>query len=335
MKAKCDFSIFVSSFFSDYLVNRKNASSHTILSYRDTFKLLLHFMSEQGLKPEKLSISMVDRFLIMNFLEWLENERKCSVTTQNQRLSALHSFFRYVQEDPQYLSSAQTILSIPYKKASKPVVNFLSTNGIKALLEQPDTNTPTGRRDFVLLTVLYDTGARVQELADLTVGDVIFDRYPYIVLTGKGRKSRMVPLMKESAQMIKEYINQRPESGTRKDSPLFPNRMGQKMTRAGISYILEKYTAHARISAPEEIPDKVTPHCLRHSKAMHLLQADVNLVYIRDFLGHNDVKTTEIYARADSESKRKALQNAYPDLAPKRDLSWRDDKSLMAWLKSL
>ena len=331
-----DFSYYVSKFLTNYLIKRRNASSHTILSYRDTFKLLIQFFMERGMKPEKTSIEMLNRSLLMDFLIWLQNERNCGIATQNQRLAGIHSFFRYVQEEePKYLHITQGVLAIPYKKSSTPIVNYLSTDGIKLLLQQPDTSTKLGYRDFVLLSVMYDTGARVQEVADLTIGNLVFEQLPYIVLTGKGRKSRIVPLMKESTQMLRQYVDHFPFPDSRQLSPLFPNRNGQKISRAGISYILDKYISQARRLSPNLIPDIVTPHCVRHSKAMHLLQAGVNLAYIRDFLGHSDIKTTEIYARVDSASKRKALEKTYSNLGPIPDRSWTEDKTLMAWLKSL
>ena len=285
---------------------------------------------------EKMPVNSIDKELICDFLAWLADERKCGVSTQNQRLAATHAFFRFIQmEEPKYLLTAQSILAIPFKQANKSMIHYLSTDGIRIILAQPDMETRLGYRDFVLLTLMYDTGARVQEIADLTVGDVIFDKPPYIRLTGKGRKTRLIPLMKETEIIIKKYIQSYSFADTRKISPLFTNRSEQKLTRAGLSYILGKYVNKARSVSPHDIPATITPHCIRHSKAMHLLQAGVNLVYIRDFLGHSDIKTTEIYARADSHSKRKALENAYENLAPPFDKSWQDDQSLMSWLKSL
>jgi site-specific recombinase XerD len=333
-----DFAYYVSKFFTEYLVKRKNASSHTILSYRDTFKLLIQFSVEQkGMRVEKMNIDMVDKPLVTDFLSCLKDSRKCGVATQNQRLAAIHSFFRYIQtEEPKYLITIQQVLSIPYQKAAQPVINFLSTNGVRILLQQAKADSKLGYRDLVLLTLMYDAGARVQEIVDLTIGDLVFDRPPYLILTGKGRKSRMVPLMKETARMLHDYVDRFPFADSRKLGSLFSNRNGKKLTRAGVSYILDKYASQARHIAPNEIPDILTPHCIRHSKAMHLLQAGVNLVYIRDFLGHNDIKTTEIYARADSQAKRKALENAYTSLAPEAGhTSWIDDKGLLDWLKSL
>jgi site-specific recombinase XerD len=279
-------------------------------------------------------MSILTDALVMDFLDWIQEERKCSVATRNQRLAALHALFRYVQlEEPVFLASCQKVLAIPLKKYQRPVVHHLTPDALRLILEQPDRNTLVGRRDLSILSVLYDTGARVQELVDLRVRDVRLDEPPVVSLTGKGRKTRYVPLMQNTAALLTRYIR---ESGLDReaspDTPLFVNRQGRKFTRAGIAYILHKYVGRARSTSPI-IPNTVTPHVLRHTKAMHLYQSGVALVYIRDLMGHVDIATTDIYARADTEMKRKALESAYPEMTAATLPDWNLNQDLLSWLK--
>ena len=213
------------------------------------------------------------------------------------------------------------------KKCPTPVLQYLSYEEVKEMLEKPDPCTEKGFRDLLILCLLYDTGARVSELLNLTVGDIHFGRYARVQLTGKGNKSREVPLSTKTADLVKTYIQrQNLSSPERRTQQLLLNSQGKSFTRAGITYILQKYAPGGH--------EKITPHILRHTKAMHLLQSGVNIVYIRDILGHVDIKTTEIYARADTEMKRKALEQAYPTPVPETG-SWQSDSKLMDWLKSL
>jgi len=204
------------------------------------------------------------------------------------------------------------------------------------VLKQPDRNTPPGRRDLLLLTILYDSGARVSELTDLLVRDVRLTQPATITLTGKARKVRHVPLMSKTASLLRDYMSERRlNAAHRLDHPLFFNSRNQKLTRAGVSYIIDKYVKAARKHMAVLLPDTVSPHMFRHTKAMHLLQANVNLVYIRDFLGHASVTTTEIYARADDRMKRLALEQAYSPSVVDELPAWQDDMNLMKWLQSL
>lgn len=282
-------------------------------------------------------ITQIDRELILRFLKWLEEERHCKITTRNQRLAAIHSFFSFLMvEAPQYIEQCQKVLSIPMKKADKPPLMYLPLDAVKGLLEQPDRNTPHGRRDAVLLSLLYDTGARVQELVDLKVCDINLNDTVTIVLTGKGGKSRIVPVMKPTGELLRQYIEGNGLSHpARSRNPLFTNRGNHPLTRAGVTYILKKYAAKAQGIGVKDISEEITPHWLRHSKAMHLLQSGVNLIYIRDLLGHSDVSTTEIYARADETMKRKALLEAYESPSEDQLPTWKKDKDLLDWLKSL
>lgn len=227
------------------------------------------------------------------------------------------------------------MIQIPSKKAQEKAMGYLSLDGLELLLSIPDTSSRQGRRDLVLLSLLYDTGARVQEIVDLCCVDVRAQFPATVRLSGKGGKVRIVPLSTDMSKLLRSYMEEQAEYRQAKETyPLFTNRSGEKMTRAGVAYILKKYMDAARSSSPGILPERFSPHCLRHSKAMHLLQAGVNLVYIRDLLGHTDLRTTEIYARAETKAKREALEAASPIKSESQFPSWTDDNSLISWLQS-
>lgn len=332
-----DFARYLTDFLTVYLSGQKNASKNTILSYRDTFKLLLKYCQDiENIKPEHITLEILSSNLVSDFLNWLEKERKCSISTRNQRLAAIHSFFRYVQgEMPSGIYYFQKVMAIPIKKTEKPIVEHLTPDAIKLLLKQPDRNSAKGRRDLTLMSVLYDTGARVQELIDIKICDVILDIPAVIILTGKGHKVRRVPILKNTVTLLQTYISDNNLNVQWKNQyPLFMNNRHNKLTKEGVAYIIAKYVETARDQSTI-VPQKVKPHMFRHSKAMHLLQAGVNLIYIRDFLGHVDIRTTEIYARADTETKRKAIENAYPDIIESNLPEWNRDPELLSWLSNL
>lgn len=331
-----DFSKYLSDFLSVYLPCGRNLSRNTISSYCDVFTLLLQFCRDnKRLRADRLSINDLTCSLVSDFLDWLETERKSSISTRNQRLAAICSFARYVQiESPANMHELQKILAIPFKKAVEPVVTYLSPDELHSVLQQPDTLSVHGRRDLVMLSVLYDTGARVQELCDLSARDVRFEKPAHVTLTGKGNKSRQVPLLQNTVDLLRQYLLEVGLDAPNKlDYPLFCNNQKKKFTRAGIAYILNKYTTMARATNPQ-IPEKVTPHVLRHTKAMHLLQADVNVIYIRDILGHVDVATTGVYARADTRMKRAALEKAQNINLTASIPPWAKDQDLLEWLKN-
>ena len=331
-----DFSYYLTSFLKIYLPGEKGVSENTILSYRDTFILFLNFLKDsKNILAENITLEIITKDIIVDFLDWIENHRQCSLTTRNIRLAAIHSFFRYLQyQNPENLQEWQKILSIPVKKTEKKTINYLTLDGIKLLLEMPDQSLKSGQRNLTLLSLMYDTAARVQEIIDLTPSSVRFDK-PYTVkLIGKGKKARIVPLMEPTAKILKRYMV---ANGLLKDYvneyPLFFNSRKEKLTRAGVNYILKKYSKMAREKTSALMPEQISCHSLRHSKAMHLLQAGVNLVYIRDILGHSSVQVTEVYARADSKQKREAIEKAYTDVSPEEQPKWQDNDKLLSWLK--
>ena len=337
---KTDLPYYVTNFFAIYLPGQKNLSKNTIASYAATFKLFFTFCKDRkNILPERLKLSMLNEPLITEFLDWLESDRNCSITTRNQRLVSLHSFFRFVLvKDPTCMDAFVTILKIPYKKTTKTVVPYLSEEQMKILLAQPDGKSWSGFRDKVMLSVLYDSGARVQELADLRVKDVRTEAPAVITLHGKGDKSRQVPIMSSTAELLKNYLEKyKPVSGIAKgDQPLFINQKKQSLSRWGISYIINKYVDKAKDVPGFKVDFNITPHVFRHSKAVHMVRAGLNLIYIRDFLGHVDCCMTEIYARIDTEAKRTAIEKACKDIFPKeKTIDWTADEDLMSFLETL
>lgn len=332
-----DFAYYLTSFFTKYLPDECGASTNTISSYRDTFLILaVYVRNEKGKKIEHLQLQDINKDLLMDFLNWIETGRACSVPTRNVRLTAIHSFFRYLQyEYPDFLLEWQKILSIPVKKSEHGSLNHMSLEGIELLLKMPDQSTKSGRRDLALLSMMYDTGARVQEIADLTPSMIHILKPSTVKLVGKGKKARIVPLMEKQVEILSCYIMENNlDAPYANQYPLFSNNRKDKLTRAGIGYILQKYVNMARTKDASLIPQRFSCHCLRHSKAMHLLQSGVNLIYIRDILGHTSVQTTEIYARADSYKKREAIEKAYTDIAPDVRPQWEGNQTLVDWLRT-
>jgi len=280
----------------------------------------------------------LNKQFVLEFLDWLEMKRSCSVSTRNHRLTVIHAFCRYVQKEvPEYLFDLQNVLAIPSKKYPKPLIPYLTGDEMRILLAQPDRSTKGGFRDAVLLAVLYDTAARVQELISIRHKDIRLSNPSVVTLHGKGGKARQIPIMSNTRLLLEQYIDiyKMPFGMADGERFLFINQKKQQLSRWGISYVIDKYVALAETDPSFNMKFPITPHIFRHSKAMHLIQAGVNLIYIRDFLGHVDCSTTEIYARADSEMKRKAIENAYADFIPEGLPKWEDDGDLMQWLNTL
>ncbi|HWK03356.1 MAG TPA: tyrosine-type recombinase/integrase [Puia sp.] len=334
-----DFAKYLTKFFSEYLVGERGASTNTIRSYSNTFTHLLAFMDEkENIRADALLLDHFNRKVVLRFLDWLQTSKKCSNTTRNQRLAALHSFFKYMQyEDVKRMALWQEILSIKVKRQERKSVHYLTVDGIKLLLEQIPTGNRMGRRNLALIALMYDTGARVQEIIDLCPSSLRMDKPACITLFGKGNKKRIIPLQDQQFTLLQAYMKENTlDNPANNQRPLFANNRGGRLTNAGITYILNMYAGMARKLKPELIP-QISPHSLRHSKAMHLLQAGVNLVYIRDMLGHVSIQTTEIYARADSKQKREALEAAYINVIPNTGDQglWEKDSRLKNWLRNL
>jgi site-specific recombinase XerD len=333
-----DFAYHVSRYLSEYLPGVAGLGVNTIMSYRDMFKGLLKFYEEViDVKPEKVTLDDFNMENVVRYGVWLEESRKNSISTRNNRLAAIHAFAKYIgRREPEKMHSMQEIIALPMKKGGVSTPTYLSVDALEYMLSLPDAGTRSGRRDLVLLCLLYDSGARVQELCDIKVEDVRLEDPCIVHLRGKGSKTRVVPLMPPMANLLRQYIDEwglaSPEQGK---LPLFSNHSRAKLGRKGVSYILLKYFRKGKESKPSLFPDNISPHCLRHSKSMHLLQAGINLVYIRDILGHADIKTTEVYARIDNEMKRKALEKVSSGVVSGTMPVWQKDSKLLEWLNSL
>ena len=265
------FSYHLTKYFAEYLPKQTAASPNTIRSYRDTFVQLLEFYkTEYRLPPEKLEYKEFTAGRIERFLVYLEEVREVSINTRNQRLAAIHAFFRYLQyRDPAGFEQCTQILSVPFKKALVKSVNYMSVEEVRLLFSIPDQKKDDQLRDLAILVLLYETGARVQELIDLVPSDIRFSSVVTAELHGKGNKTRLVPVNADAAAIVRNYIHRCNRRNA--DEPLFVNRKGEKLTRAGIQYIIDKYVSTARRLRPDLFRGRITNHCFRHSKAMHLL----------------------------------------------------------------
>jgi site-specific recombinase XerD len=325
----------LSSFFLRYLAAERGVSPHTTASYRDAMKLLLRFSAIRCKRSvDQLVIQDLNAPVVLDFLAHLETSRANTVRTRNARLAAVQTFFRYVAgQEPSLAALCSPVLAIPAKKALRPVLGYLSEQELAHLLAQVDRTARQGERDYVLLSVLYDTGARIQELLDLKPSDFHFEPPPFVRIRGKGRRERLCPLPPQSAQLVRKFL----VTNVRRldeQEPLLQNGRGRRLGRHGARYILLKYLHRAASSLPSLGRAAISPHTLRHTKAMHLLQSGVRLVMVKDFLGHVDMKSTEVYVQADLEMKRKALDLAngpHPTQAPPPQLP----SSLIEWLESL
>ncbi|MGH9277366.1 MAG: tyrosine-type recombinase/integrase, partial [Acidimicrobiales bacterium] len=288
---------WLAKFFTDHLAGERAASPSTVAAYRDAMKLLLTwFKNTEHIPPEKLRLADLDRPRVLRFLDWLQAERGCSAATRNQRLAVIKSFCRYTAvEQPDHLDHLTQVLAIRQKNTPAPELGHLSGDEVKALLAEPGTASPRAVRDTVLLSLAYDTAARVQELCDLNVADVRRAKPMTVTIRGKGSKTRYVPLMAPTAQLVADYLEHRdPHPGLGADAdPLFHGPNHSRLTRSGIAKLLARHVQAVRARDPSWAPRlPVTPHILRRTRAMHLIQAGVNLIYIRDLLGHVDVSTT-------------------------------------------
>ena len=331
---------WLTRFFTNYLAGERAASPRTIVAYRDAIKLLLTWFKDvERIPPEKLRLADINRARVLRFLDWLETERGCGAATRNQRLAVIKSFCRYTAvEQPENLDQVTQILAIRQKNTPGPQLGHLTADEVKALLAQPGTANARAVRDTVLLAVAYDTAARVQELCDLNAADIRAANPITVTIRGKGFKTRYVPLMEPTAQLALDYLERldpHPGLGAA-TNPLFHGPNHTRLTRSGIAKLLARHVRAVQARDPSWAPGlPITPHTLRRTRAMHLIQAGVNLIYIRDLLGHVDVATTEVYARADAEIKRKAIENAYEPLTPDALPDWTADPSLIGWLDSL
>ena len=335
-EAPTTFSKRVEDFLTVYAPNSLGASENTLISYSYTFVLYLEFRKRtDGIDPDNFDLKDFTADSVDAFLDWLETERNCKTVTRNQRLSAFHAFCKYLcRKEVRLLNQWQQIISIKEKKhAVKKVVDYLTVDETSAILKSVDTSTVNGERDELMLTMLYDTAARVQELADLRFGDItlITKNTSMVRLTGKGSKTRNVPISIRTYEMLKPYIDSCSEKAP--TDCVFVNRTGEKLTRHGISYILRKYASIAVETCPSIKNKDISPHILRHSKAVHMLQGGVDLSKIRDFLGHEHISTTEIYVRTLDTDLRVALATNKNNAENVEIPTWHNDPGVMERLR--
>jgi integrase/recombinase XerD len=313
-----DLAPVLQAFFTDRLMTQRQASPHTIAAYRDTFKLLLGFAFDRtGKHPAQMGLADLDAPLIGAFLQHLETGRGNSVATRNARLAAIHSLFRYAAlRDVEHAALIQQVLAIPTKRRDRAIVSFLTTEQIDALLAAPDRSTWTGRRDHALLLLTAQTGLRVSELTALTINDIHLGNGPYVRCHGKGRKDRCTPLTRQTVNTLRAWLQEHPG---KPGDPLFPSRRGDQLSRDAVEHLVAKHTATATTNCPALATKTISPHTLRHSAAMALLHAGVDITVIALWLGHESTETTQVYMHADLELKEHALARLTPsDSTPER-----------------
>ena len=323
-------------FFAEHLPGVRGLSPNTTLSYRDAVALLLRFLAAHcGRQVDKIDLDDLNPECVIAFLEHLEKSRKNCTATRNSRLAAIHAFARYVAAyAPEHMERCQRLLAVPFKRASVRAVDYLEGEEFRAMLEATDRRTRNGRRDHALLLTFLNTGARVQELLDKRPADLQLERPLQVRLYGKGRKERFCPLWPQTATVLRALVA---EAGLTNKSTerLFRNRRGEPLTRFGVRYILRAHALRAQESVPSLARKRVHPHTMRHTAAVHLLQAGVDMVSISHWLGHESVETTNRYATVDLEAKRKAVTKAGPIGSDDIPAAWHSSASVLEWLEAL
>ena len=333
---------YVRDFLLVYLPKNRCFSGNTVKSYRDAITLLCTFVRvEKKLDFSEITFGYLNHILIGEFIVWLGEKRNCATSTQNQRLAALKSFFKYAaQRDISLMASYLELSKVPLKKGPAFPMRYLSESALEVLLRQPNTKTRLGIRDQFFMVLLYDTGARIQEILDLRLMDLhLSDTVPSIYLTGKGQKTRAVPLLSKTVRHLESYMGyfHNPKPHDVQELLFYTVIKGKpsKMSPDNVASFLNRYARSARQICPE-VPERVNPHLFRHTRAMHLYQAGMPLSYIKDFLGHASVNTTDIYAAADLKMMKQALEKTHVnDDAPREIPLWQDNETLLMQLSGL
>jgi integrase/recombinase XerD len=323
----------VREFFCERLLKQQNVSPNTVASYRDTFRLLFAFLQKRGRpKPSGLTLADIDAQTVLKFLDELESARCNSIRTRNARLAAIRAFVGYAStRDPTALPLAKRVLAIPQKRFNRPLLAYLTPFEVEALLDAPDQTQWSGRRDRAMFALMYNTGIRVSEAISIRHRDIEFGPSSSVRIHGKGRKERRVPLWKATASLVKKWL---PETVAQNDdSPVFPNRHGCELSRSGVEDRLHRAVVTATARCPSLNDKNVSPHTLRHSTAMHMLQSGVDITVIALWLGHESCETTHLYVEADLEMKRRALDRVdAPAINSKRV---KKEDTLMEFLDGL
>lgn len=322
------------AFFHSWLVEQRNASRHTVISYRDTWRLFLRYVAVSRRKPvAKLQLPDLTATDVLAFLKHCEEQRKASIGTRNCRLAALRSFFGFlIDREPLAAGQCAEALRIPMKRARQRELCYLEEHEVAAILAQPNRSTLEGQRDHALLAFLYNTGARIQEALDVCPSSLRLEAPAQVRLFGKGRKERLCPLWPETAALLRALLQRAPRQP---DERIFVNRYGEPLGAAGVRFKLARYVKNAGKKIPSLTVKRVSPHTFRHTAAVHLVAAGVDVTVIRSWLGHAHLDTTNHYARASVETKRKALEKIGESCRPRQTSPWKRDTELMAWLDSL
>lgn len=325
-------------FFEDYLAAQRDVSQNTIYAYRDALKLFLRFAAQhRGRQVIRLQPADLGVETVLAFLTYLESDRHNSAATRNCRLVAIHRFFAFVaDQDPRHAELCRRVLDIPLKKTTSNSMTYLDQDEIKTLLAAPSARHRLGLRDRALLTLLYNTGARATEIVQLNIKDVRLETPYHVRILGKGRKERFCPLWSETADALRAYLHQRVDSSTESDAPLFLNAHGQRITRFGVGTILKRNIAVASATLASLAAKSVSPHTLRHTTALHLLQSGVELNVIKSWLGHVSITTTSEYIEIDMAMKRKAIERCPPPAPdPQGETRWHASNDIIQWLDDL
>lgn len=328
-------SYYVQNYFLSYLITQRGYGDNTLASYRDTFKLLFIFFESNGKKLSKLKLKDINQTCVLQFLDWTETERHNAISTRNLRLAVLKSFFGYVLSiSPEFSGQCTDTINIPAKRVEKQPPLYLTESETKLLLNAPDRNSKEGIRHMAILALLYDSACRVQELIDLNVADVTTGRCCKVFVKGKGSKYREIPIFGETGKILESYIN---AYCLKPNDALFTNRSGRRLTRAGVSYIMKKYKKILQEQYAKSFDVNLSPHLMRHSKATHLVNENINIYNVRDFLGHASVITTQVYLTSNPEVTRKAIEKASSKTVSESNdyYSSQEKEDLLAFLETL
>jgi site-specific recombinase XerD len=334
MKTAQTLPALMTAYFQGWLVGQCNASHHTVCAYRDAWRQLLPFIAgRRGKAVSAIDLPDITAAEVIAFLQHLEDERRVSIQTRNCRLAAVRSFFSYVAgREPAAAVQCSAILGVPLKRGPRAAMCYLDADEVKAIIAQPDRHDILGQRDHALIALLYSTGGRIQEILGIRPRDIRFDRPPQVRLFGKGRKERTCPLMPEMAALLADLLHRDPHKD---DELLFRNRYGEPLGASGVRFVLRRYVRAAAAQVHTLAGKHVTPHTFRHTCAVHLVASGVDTTVIQGWLGHASLDTTNRYAQADMETKRRALELL--PVVPRRQKAprWRRDESLLGWLESL
>ena len=342
--ATTDLARAVFRFFQEYLPTQRGMSAHTIRSYRDSLLLFLHYLARgSGGRIEQLELRDLTPERTIAFLAHLERERGNGIATRNARLAALHTFARFLSSShPEHMVNFQGVLSLPFKRGAQRVpIDYLETDEVEALLSAIDRKTISGERDYALFSLMFNTGARVQEVLNLRVRDVRFDTPHQVRLVGKGNKIRLCPIWPRTAKLLKDLVRTNAGWHTSEADEaehfIFCNRRGETLTRFGVRYLLRKYLPKRPNAGSKDLGKRLHPHSLRHTTAIYLLKSGVDFATISQWMGHSTLNTTVRYARADMDLKRQALLQVFPEIlgAPKAGHVRLDGSELRRWLQRL